>query len=47
MPITFETLYDTMTLIRAGKKEEIPFEILYGPFDRHDGTCLQPPISAP
>ena len=31
MPITFETLYDTMTLIRAGKKEEIPFGIRRDP----------------
>ena len=46
MPIKFETIYDTMTLIRAGKKEELPFEILDGPVDRQDRTrSLTSPIS--
>ncbi len=46
MPITFETLYDKMTLIREGKRQEITFEIRTGPFDRYDRTRLQPPLSA-
>ena len=47
MLITFETLYDKMTLIREGKREEIPFEIRTGPSDRHVGTCLEPSHISP
>jgi galactose-1-phosphate uridylyltransferase len=40
MPITFETLHDTMTLIRAGKKEEIPFEIRTDPLTGTTGRVF-------
>jgi len=47
MPITFEPLYDTMTLIRAGQKEEIPFEIRTDPLTGATGRILNLPYSPP
>jgi UDPglucose--hexose-1-phosphate uridylyltransferase len=47
MPITFETLYDTMTLIRAGKKEEIPFEIRTDPLTGRTGRVFNLPYQPP
>ena len=47
MPITFETLYDTMTLIRAGKKEEIPFEIRTDPLTGTTGRVFNLPYHPP
>ena len=47
MPITFETLYDTMTLIRAGKREEIPFEIRTDPLTGATGRVFNLPYHPP
>jgi UDPglucose--hexose-1-phosphate uridylyltransferase len=47
MPITFESLYDTMTLIRAGKKEEVPFEIRTDPLTGTTGRVFSLPYHPP
>lgn len=47
MPITFKTIRDTMTLIRAGKKEEIPFEIRTDPLTGTTGRVLNLPYHLP
>jgi UDPglucose--hexose-1-phosphate uridylyltransferase len=47
MPITFETLYDTMTLMRAGKKEELPFEIRTDPLTGRTGRVFNLPYRPP
>ena len=47
MPIKFETLHDTMTLIRAGKRQEIPFEIRTDPLTGTTGRILNLPYQPP
>ena len=47
MPITFDTLYDKMTLIRAGKREEIPFEIRTDPLTGTTGRVFELPYEPP
>ncbi len=47
MPITFETIHDTMTLVRAGKKEEIPFEIRTDPLTGMTARILNLPYQPP
>ena len=47
MPIAFEPIHDTMTLIRAGKKEEIPFEIRTDPLTGATGRILNLPYQPP
>ena len=47
MPIKFEKLHDTMTLIRAGKREEIPFEIRTDPLTGTTGRILNLPYQPP
>ena len=44
MSIIFEALHDKMTLIRAGKREEIPFEIRTDPLTGTTGTRLPVPL---
>jgi UDPglucose--hexose-1-phosphate uridylyltransferase len=47
MPITFESLYDKMTLNRAGKREEIPFEIRTDPLTGTTGRVFNLPYQPP
>ncbi len=47
MPITFEPLYDTMALIRAGKREEFPFEIRTDPLTGTTGRVFNLPYHPP
>ncbi|MGC8605066.1 MAG: hypothetical protein ACP5VS_15465 [Desulfomonilaceae bacterium] len=47
MPIKFETLYDKMTLIREGKKQEIPFEIRTDPLTGMTGRIFNFPYQPP
>jgi len=47
MPITFETICDTMTLIRAGKKEEIPLEIRKDPLTGRTARVFNLPYRPP
>ncbi len=47
MPITFEALYDTMTRIRAGKREEVPFEIRTDPLTGTTGRVFNFPYQPP
>lgn len=47
MPITFEAIYDTMTLIRGGKEELIPFEIRTDPLTGRTGRVLNLPYQPP
>ena len=47
MPITFETLYDKMTLIREGKRQEIPFEIRTDPLTGTTGRVFNLPYHPP
>ena len=47
MPITFETLYDKMTLIREGKRQEITFEIRTDPLTGMTGRVFNLPYQPP
>lgn len=47
MPITFEKRNDTMALIRAGRREEIPFEIRTDPLTRATGRVFSFPYQPP
>ena len=47
MSITFETLYDKMTLIREGKRQEIPFEIRKDPLTGTTGRVFNFPYQPP
>ena len=47
MPITFETLYDKMTLIREGKRQEITFEVRTDPLTGTTGRVFNFPYQPP